>query len=173
MYSDVTCIRGSGKKKNRDFGYAARKSRMDNYYHKEARAKTERKRSGRRSEREGERERDSAGLQGTGSEAEEKGVGCEHVDLSQRWFKDQYTCTFSLLVRAVESAFLFPSLSLPHRLRTLFFSLILSISFSPSFALLTPNTNARLSTRPTILSPWPASAKRRARYKCLYTREWR
>lgn len=41
MYSDVTCIRGSGKKKNRDFGYAARKSRMDNYYHKE-RAKTER-----------------------------------------------------------------------------------------------------------------------------------
>lgn len=98
MYSDVTCIRGSGKKKNRDFGCAARKSRTDNYYHEEARAKTEREglemearwgRRARKREREKKwqrgKEKESERLDRVArdgqDEAEEKGVGCEHVDL--------------------------------------------------------------------------------------------
>lgn len=90
------CIKGSGKKKNRDFGCAARKSRIDNYYHEEARAKTERRdrdgsEMGTKREREGgkkwqkEKEKKRVRLSRVArdgqDEAEEKGVGREHVDL--------------------------------------------------------------------------------------------
>lgn len=141
--SDVTCIRGSGKKKDRDFGYPPRASlERIIIITREARAKTKREERRKRDEKERER----ASRQGRGKMMRRRKVLYANTlrgrEMVQGSIQMHILCARHRIYLAL-------SLSLLLSVSSLFF-LHLASSSSLSFAVSTPNTNARLS--PTILS---------------------